>query len=427
MRLNAKKGKPIDAAAIRAALLNTAIPCDPEVVEEPERCLRGKVNLPDAMNLLFGQSAVVVSLVDGQTWAAEQREQQNVVAGLVSALLPGNGEVGRQGESGQPAAMGASLPSTTIAPSALPSSLASGHPNCESSPRPSTITPSTAYSGHIYALGTLAYDFGNEARRDTFKQRMTSAEFEGVIVPPNPYDARQMVEHLDRNPDAGRSLIWLLQLDADTIYVLEPKGPFAAEIYEMFLLMLAGQLEPEPSNELIERVSIPARRTNRTVELFSGEVVPVATIHNVRGMYGWKVNALVEAALAAVLEAEGVEEAEETAVRQGLTAFLNRVYHDLHNVGQMSRDRALNFAATNIFQAASTFAEAIAHGRRLDTIEVEKSPYCRLNSDCWDIKLIFFDPENSHRARQVFRFTIDVADSVPVTIGKIKSWSILNR
>ncbi|MBO1346117.1 MAG: hypothetical protein EBE86_001355 [Hormoscilla sp. GUM202] len=76
------------------------------------------------------------------------------------------------------------------------------------------------------------------------------------------------------------------------------------------------------------------------------------------------------------------------------------------------------------FQAASTFAQAIASGRQLDTIEVKKSPYCRINSDCWDVLLTFFDPENGRRSRRVFRFTLDVVDTVPVTVGSIKSWSL---
>ena len=93
---------------------------------------------------------------------------------------------------------------------------------------------------------------------------------------------------------------------------------------------------------------------------------------------------------------------------------------------QTGRDRALNFAATNAFQAASTFAEAVARGMELDKIEVEKSPFCRLNSDCWDVKLKFFDPENSDRAKKVFRFTIDVRDPMPVTLGEVRSWSVPN-
>ncbi|MCE2673649.1 MAG: hypothetical protein LW635_08605 [Microcystis sp. 53598_E5] len=52
-----------------------------------------------------------------------------------------------------------------------------------------------------------------------------------------------------------------------------------------------------------------------------------------------------------------------------------------------------------------------------------KSPFCRLDSDCWDVQLKFFDPENSRRARKVFRFTIDVSDLIPVTLGEVRSWS----
>jgi cyanobactin maturation PatA/PatG family protease len=287
---------------------------------------------------------------------------------------------------------------------------------------PATVEASTAFSGHVYALGTLGYDFGDETRVDTFKERMAPVEMDSILVPPDPYDPRQMVEHLDRNPDESRSLIWTLSLDGDTIYVLEPTGAFSDQIYEMFVLMLAGQLEPESSDEFVERISIPARQTNRTVELFSGQVVPVVKVHDLRGMYGWKVNTLVNAAMAAI--SRQVDEAQAPLVRQALTAFLNRVYNDLRNVGQTSRDRALNFAATNIFQAASVFAKAIAERRQLDTIKVEKSPFCRINSDCWDVKLEFFDPESSRRGRKVFRFTLDVVLQMPVTLGEVKSWSL---
>ncbi|WP_375336139.1 hypothetical protein [Nocardia sp. SYP-A9097] len=80
-----------------------------------------------------------------------------------------------------------------------------------------------------------------------------------------------------------------------------------------------------------------------------------------------------------------------------------------------------NFAATNTFQATHTITAAIAAGMSLDTID--KSQFCRLGSDCWDVELRFFDPENSRRARKIFRFTIDVSDPMPVTLGDIRTWS----
>ncbi|WP_226589612.1 cyanobactin maturation protease PatG family protein, partial [Microseira wollei] len=39
-------------------------------------------------------------------------------------------------------------------------------------------------------------------------------------------------------------------------------------------------------------------------------------------------------------------------------------------------------------------------------------------------KLKFFDPENGRRAKKVFRFTIDVRDPMPVTLGEVRSWSV---
>lgn len=93
-------------------------------------------------------------------------------------------------------------------------------------------------------------------------------------------------------------------------------------------------------------------------------------------------------------------------------------------LGQFAKDRALNFSVTNAFQAASSFSQAISTGMQLDSIEVEKSPFCRINSDCWDVKLKFFDPENGRRAKKVYLFTIDVSDRIPVTLGQVRSWSV---
>ncbi|MEQ9621845.1 PatA/PatG family cyanobactin maturation protease [Coleofasciculus chthonoplastes] len=394
MSLQLQEGKPVDAEAVRMALLNTAIPCDPDVVEEPDRCLRGFVNISGAMKVLFGQPSVTISFAGDQVTRTQ-----------------------RPGYAMPTPASPAVQPATPTEASVIAAADSDAAPA-----NPATVEASTAFSGNVYALGTLGYDFGDDARRDTFKQLMAPAEIDGIMVPPDPYDPRQMLEHLDRYPDERRSLIWTLNLDQNTIYVLEPKGPFADDIYEVFLLMLAGQLEPDTSDGFVERISLPARRTTRTVELFSGEIVPVVTVNNVRGMYGWTVNALVNAALAAI--SNRFDPDQEPLIREALSAFLNRVYHDLRNLGQTSRDRALNFAATNIFQSASVFAEAIASERQLDTIEVKKSPYCRINSDCWDVLLIFFDPENGRRSRRVFRFTLDVALNMPVTIGRIKRWSI---
>ena len=108
---------------------------------------------------------------------------------------------------------------------------------------------------------------------------------------------------------------------------------------------------------------------------------------------------------------------------KSLRNFLDRMYYDLRNLGQTSAERALNYTATNAFQAATVFADQASLGMQLDRIVTERSAFCRKDSDCWDVKLRFFDPENDKlAARKVSRFTIDVSDSFPVSIGPVRSW-----
>ena len=284
-----------------------------------------------------------------------------------------------------------------------------------------SITPSQR-SNLVYVLGTLGYDFGTEARRDTFKQLMPTITIDNLELPPNPYDARQMVDYLESNLSETKSLIWTVNLELTPIYAIKPVGAFAADIYQVIQYMLAGQILPESDEDYVERVSIPGMLTEETVKLFSGQIVPVIKVNSPRGMYGWKVNTLIESAIETVRTEHEI--ADEARMRRSLTSFLNRIYYDLRNVGQIARDRALNFAATNAFQAVQTFSQAVAMGMELHSIEVEKSPFCRYGSECWDVKLKFFDPENGLRAKRVFRFTIDVSDRTPVTLGEVRSWAV---
>lgn len=417
-----QQGCAPDAEAVRAALINSAIPCDPEEIEEPERCLRGKLNIPGAFQLLTGKPLSAFVLCSTSDSESEhgfigKEAAEHSMNSLFQHTLTVSQDVDIPAD---PQVCAASAAIATIAPS-LPATATMPNSPATAITGSDGITASIP-SNLVYALGTLGYDFGSEARRDTFKQLMPAVSIDGVTVPANPYDARQMADYLEQNPSEAKALIWTLNLELTPIYAIEPKGAFGAEVYETLIQLLAGQVVAEDSEDYIERVSIPGRFGGRAVELFSGQVVPVIESQVTRGMYGWRVNSLVNAALETLRD--GADNVSEEAIERSLASFLHRIYFDLRNLGQTAHDRALNFAATNAFQAASTFAEAVARGMELDTIEVEKSPFCRLNSDCWDVKLKFFDSENSDRAKKVFRFTIDVRDPMPVTLGEVRSWSV---
>ena len=220
-------------------------------------------------------------------------------------------------------------------------------------------------------------------------------------------------------PEAD-SLIWTLNLEQTPIYAIVPRGVFARDVYQHLVQVLASQVAAPTDDSFVERLSLPGYMTDEKVQLYSGQVVPVIEVRNVRAFYSWNVNVLARNALQALQARNPLADAE--AVDRSLRSFLDRVYFDLRNLGFASPDRALNYAATNAFQAADVCADAVAAGMELDDIAVEKSPFCRLYSNCWDVRLKFFDPENTQRARRVYRYTIDVSDVTPVTLGATRSW-----
>ena len=409
LSLQVQRGETPNPHAVREAILKSALPCQYADSENEPKCLAGLLNISGAIKQLTGETM------------SESVETQATVeaSGCGCGGTPETPEAERQKLELSAATSAPVIPVAQI-PNPVITSQGVSMPETTNKP----VTPSQAAEpagGIVYAIGTLGYDFGSEARRDTFKQLMPTAVIGGIEVPSNPYDARQMVDYLADNLSEAKSLIWTLNLELTPIYAIEPLGSFSREVYAALQELLSGQVQAEDSPEYIQRVSIPGRITGRTVRLFSGQVVPVIEPDSPRGIYGWHVNTLVSAAI----EAVGAEqtEAQESQMRRTLSSFLNRIYYDLRNLGQTSQDRALNFAATNAFQAAQTFSEAVGAGMELDSINVSKSPFCRLDSDCWDVQLKFFDPENSRRARKVFRFTIDVSDLIPVTLGEVRSWS----
>lgn len=254
----------------------------------------------------------------------------------------------------------------------------------------------------VYAIGQVGFDFGTEARKDFFVQM-------GLT---NPNDPSTMLQYLEKQPWHADSIIWTLNQDTTPIYAIIPSGVFGAEGYKLLREFLHSQISPE----VVERVSIPGFIMGN-VTLMTGQVVPVIS-PELRGMYSWSTSELVKAVA-------GEQDASNEKKIEGVTNFLERVYYEVRNLGITSQDRAMNFAATNAYQVEKVYEVAVNENMSLDTISVEKSPICRPGSDCWDIKLIFFNPaKRIEQARQVYRFTVDVSDVVPVTVGKVRSWHV---
>jgi hypothetical protein len=370
MSLQVLEDGAVDAGRVRDAILESALPCDSLESHDRGRCLRGMINIPGAVERLFDRT---------------RARPARPVGGNVRSLGGG--------------ALGASTVQAGVAPSEA--------------------------SGLVFALGNVGFDFATEARRDTFKQQMPPVlTAQGTPVPPNPYDVRQLVSYLKQNPSEAKELIWTLNLELTPVYAIEPCGPYGEEVYRTLVELLDSQSVSPSDLAYVNRVSVPGVLTGDTVKLFSGQTVPGVAVDSKRGVHGWQVNQVIKAALEVVTSVIPPEKLAtvKAQVIGAVTSFLNRIYYEYRNLGVTSPERALNFAVTNIVQTAVSFALALSAGKELGTIDVKKSPYCRLDSDCWDVQLKFFDPENIHRSWTVLRFAVDVSDKLPVTLGDVVQW-----
>jgi len=265
----------------------------------------------------------------------------------------------------------------------------------------------------VYAIGTIGYDFGSEVRKDSLVQDGRLAQENSW----NPLDPRQLLANFEAQPWESASITWTLNQEETPVYAIQPAGPYAPKGYEILRQFLREQLD-----EGVERVSIPGISIG-SVKLQSGITVP-RIVPTIRGMYSWSTTALIRSVLGE-RPADAAAQQDYDNGAEGIQNFLDRIYYELRNLGKTPQERAINYAATNAFQLAQVFQQAANENMQLDTIEVEKSPLCRPESECWDVKLAFFDPERQNqRARKVYRFTVDVSDEVPVTIGRLRSWSM---
>ena len=150
---------------------------------------------------------------------------------------------------------------------------------------------------NIFALGLISYDFGTEARRDTFRQSMPNVGG----IPANPFVPSALCDYLDKNPWESPKLIWTLNLETTPIYVLEAESAYAEYIYQLFRDAVRFEAV-DPNDEsladptgsrpdlvdktnaqlYVGRVSVSGFLTGKNVRLFSGQVVPVVRVQQQR-------------------------------------------------------------------------------------------------------------------------------------------------
>lgn len=313
-----------------------------------------------------------------------------------------------------------------------------------------------------FPLGQVYFDFGKEARVDYFVQAIASWRDSLVgrgnqDFGPNrdragdsaaPYNPEIMARYfLDLAPGEQTSpspvdvnfrdadaLIWTLTIDTTPIYAIKPLDVFGLGFYSSLVQALWYQeVSASPPSKVasLTRASDaptqtadgfpPKGRITRvsfagwldptaTTRLLNGTVLPTL-VTDWRGFYQWDLYTLLG------------NDPEDWP--DGAADFLDRIYNEFRNTGVSPQDRALNYSAMNALNTKQIFGIEAAAKRRLDTVEVDKSTICRPDSDCYDVTFRFFDPLNVlTQARQVYQYTIDVSDVVPVPVGRVRKWAV---
>ncbi|MCP3399168.1 PatA/PatG family cyanobactin maturation protease [Bradyrhizobium sp. CCGB20] len=425
-----REGYRIDAADIRDILIDTATSCELEGKGACDRYLVGNLNAAAALAMLrrVGSKGSapreirvakpepiernITNLVQDQAvlrgsfaMLNSGLEPADTTAIRPSDVLPSacscqtkavdeeeNKAVKPQGLLSEGAIL---VPSQSVAQEALPSAVKQLGCSCGGGQPPQIV----------YALGSLWFDFGTEARYDAIVQQLGDP-----IRANNP---PELFGFLRSNPQFLAGITFILMQDQIPLYAIQPAGAFALQTYTAMLDALEASITDRGKEQ---RVSLPGYISG-TARLMNGMSVPIV-FPDLRGMYMWRAAELVAATLA--LQVGPPTPPSDEAVLE----FLNRVYYELRNLGVSPQERAMNYAATNAYQARQAFAEAAARNYSLDSIEVVKSPICRPDSDCWDVKLQMFDPENERRAGRVYRYTVDVSEVLPVTVGPVRNWAV---
>jgi cyanobactin maturation PatA/PatG family protease len=422
LSLQLTHGQKPNPKAVREAILSSAVGCEDDPVPDCRRLLAGRLNIKGAMSQVMkggGSMSDAKERQEGIPLHGQEDDGSKTPTDETSATTIGPVRFSSSPSEGSEDPTRLQKASPTISQehvnsmtrgAVVPTRVHASICSClEGGPCSCGATTSVQL---VFALGTLGYDFGTEARRDSILQHMAA--------PANPYDPSQLLAYLERNPWDAAAILWTLNLDATPIYAIQARGAFASDIYKRLRDFLGEQTRGE-----VERVSIPGYIAG-SARLFTGQVVPVIWPEP-RGIYSWNTTALVEAVCGTPPPAQASQrEKDEYAQKvQAVANFLRRVYDELRNLGVTSQERAINYAATNAFQIGEVFRDAIREEMDLDTIEVERSPICRPSSDCWDVKLTFFNPRRVfEQARKVYRFTVDVSDVVPVMVGPVRSWFV---
>lgn len=431
-----RQGRRIRSSDVCEVLLESAINCETNPTRDCDRLFRGRLNIPGAIQLLDASANKAMMEVGTAMESSRTNSDPNTVLAAPSTrVLQPTQQLGvpmlgvlPQGDDSATGAEPITVPTVTTTDGATDVSSRGVFEPSPAIEMSDAVTAPVASTNEdtalnrerlvsqdcgcsrldgpgslVFALGALGFDFGSESIRDSVYQ----ANGKPIC------DNQDLYDYLVKHPSDAEHVIWTVAIDSHPVYAISPAGPFGEETYQRLMSFLE---DPD-----IERISIPGVLTATNQTLLDGQVLPVVE-PDLAGMSSWSTDALVDVLIKDFPPPPPVN---AILLRDASKNFLNHVYFGMRNLGISPQDRTLNFAVTNAYAVYCILTQATLMSLQFVSVEIERSPLCRLDSDCWDIVLTFLDPYHQNRlARRTYRYTVDVSDVEPVQIGSVRNWHI---
>lgn len=437
-----QSGQPIQPQRVRDVLIATARPC---TGSGASRCIGGVVAVDRAMAVLL----------DGMT---TEQARQRFPDGLPAADAPGALNIAPKVAHQPLPPHSTARHQITEPPNLRDAYKRESNKDDEPKAQPSAVEPSLRYPTLFYGIGAVDYEFPDKITKDSFTREMRAQVGHGDVD-----DRVKVIEYLDANPGEARRLLWTYAINDERRYMISPVGTYASEVFDMLTALTLKRVRGE-----ITVASLPGIVTGETVIAMDGTVLQRVKVKSQRGVYGWQPEQVATQSLAAVRSDSqaggvghsvsatpaGTSAAGNTAIVSGdsdtailgiressvltwprlrqnstpkiqsaLINFLSQLYFRTNQLPDVSRDRAISFISTNGYQVAAAFLDAMHDGLQYSDFRTEYSPFARVSGNCWDVIVRFNDPADSKRAPVEYRMTVDIADVLPVTVGRLRRWS----
>jgi hypothetical protein len=234
LSLQLKRRRETSADTVGQGILQSALGCEHQPVNDCRRLLAGRLHIPGAIS----------AIIQGAN------EMSRVAEATVNGSVP----------SQPPPVFEPKLdPQVAVAPSPQPSvdNLAPFTPSANLMPSACGCGGKSGPAQLVYALGKLSFDYGTRARRAYF----SNAFFQALKIPASIDSPSDLLRYLAQagvdkpqiilngprfaNRSDITSIIWTLSIDDTPVYAIVPSDAFAFEVYDGLLEFLQDQVDEQ--------------------------------------------------------------------------------------------------------------------------------------------------------------------------------------